>query len=121
MDELGRYLRDSFYGQKRQVEEIGQLVGEVFPIFLNFWNDEEKTWPYELKDQEEPKSRGYSYSTTAMILFALASVVGDARETVLLPALRRAPAFGAVVGRAEIEESAVRKKLDAGVSCLEEK
>src|SRR5579872_839575 len=118
MDDLGQYLRDSFYEHKRQVETINRLVAEVCPVFVNFWDGDHETWPYELRMGTDPVFLGFSNSTTSMILFTLASLLGDAKQTILLPALRKWPGFSTIIGQGQIDETKVRGILDAGATGL---
>ena len=118
MDELSQYLRDSFYDQRRQVEVINRLVGEVLPVFDRFFDSATKTWPYELKEEAFSPPPTYSFSTNSMILFSLAAVLGNAKETAIVPALRRAPTFKRLTGFAELDSKRVGNILDQGTEEL---
>jgi len=120
-DELSIYLRDAFYQQSRQIEQINQLVGRVFPVFLTYWDETTKSWPYELRPGEAPTYQSRSLSTKSMILFAIAAVLGRTKKSVLAPAIKRAPTLESVTGRAGIDEENIVKIFSLTTADLAQK
>ncbi len=111
---------ESFYPQRREADEASHLVGEVLSVFVDSWSSQHQTWPYEfgLSGPGSINPKRYSYSTSAMILFSLATVLGRARETVLLPLIRKAPDFATVTGHVPLEKEALESILNAGTAKL---
>ncbi len=79
--QLEDYLRGEFLTQRQEIEQIGRLVGEVVQIFSTFLQEAggRCQWPYEVVRGEEVRypTGYYSFSTSAMILLALAAALGE--------------------------------------------
>lgn len=109
MDELERYLRESYRGARREVGELGELITEVSPVFLASWNADKKEWPYgvpieksvkKTRKKTKRKKKKYSYSTNAMILFMLALATDKVKSSSLVPTLPDNPGFKRLVKEA---------------------
>jgi len=89
-DDLSEYLGIDYRDQKAAIREIQSLVAEVVHVFR--WSFSGNTWPYELVSRQslEPPSN-FSFSTTAMIAFALGLVTGRVKESSLVPAVSQIP------------------------------
>ena len=66
--------------------EIQSLIQEVLKTFSGHFDKSNRTWPYQLVHGEKvDPQRGISFSTNAMIVFALALATGKIRESSLAP------------------------------------
>jgi hypothetical protein len=84
---LEEFLRSEAARTKAHIAEVQRLVDEVLEVFTAFSSD--RTWPYELVNAERPApSRDYSFSTAAMIAFALRMAAGRIHDSVLVPAVK---------------------------------
>jgi len=120
MDQLSQHLRGEFHARQQQVSVTYELVGNVLPTFVSFFSGDGRAWPYELKDRKMPRSGGYSVSTNAMILFAIASTLGQPQKSILLPALRKRSNFETVTGQVGIKRDEVQEVYASGYRRLME-
>jgi AcrR family transcriptional regulator len=112
-DDLAEYLRTAYLREKSTIGEIQSLVEEIVRVFS--WSFLGTTWPYELVSKEAPRRpRSFSFSTTAMISFALGLVTGSVTESSLLPAVRQIRPSDAKEAQEERElvESHIGRALD---------
>lgn len=104
MTTLATYLRTDYLTDTKQLDRIQKVIESVIPIFVDRMvpagnRKGVRTWPYLLKQGEDPEARKFSYSTHCMILFALnAILLGIDRSSlkstanpVLFPRQIRAP------------------------------
>lgn len=90
--DLNDFLQGEYPATRGAIQGIRDLVGEVVGVFAGCFLKEDETWPYQLvsdRPLERPKS--FSFSTTAMIIFALSITSGRVRESSLVPAVRQIP------------------------------
>jgi hypothetical protein len=84
-DDLDTYLRLELPLHRESLSRVQALTTEVLGVFDRFFLDG-NTWPYELvSGQAAIESKRYSFSTAAMITFALKLALGDIRQSVLVP------------------------------------
>jgi len=88
-DELDRYLQTEYPVAVQHTEEIRHIMEEVLNVFGSFFLEDQKTWPYQLVNNSSLERPEYSFSTTAMILFALSLATGRIRNSSLAPAAVR--------------------------------
>lgn len=87
-DDLEGYLQKDYPAEKAEIERLRGLVREILAVFDATKLENEGTWPYYVKVGDDPHgSRDFSFSTTAMILFALGLVTGRISGSVLAPAV----------------------------------
>jgi len=88
-DELELFLQGEYVSRKARIEDIRRLTNEVIEVFL--WTPSDGVWPKELKTgaREQGTVEPYSFSTTAMIAFALSLVSGRSSASPLAPPLVR--------------------------------
>jgi len=89
MEQLELYLRGDYLDEKQELQKVHDLIREIIPVFGNFFSKTYDCWPYELSNKEPvtiPKR--FSFSTNAMILFALGVACGKVQSSVLVPAVR---------------------------------
>jgi DNA polymerase III delta prime subunit len=109
--DLTSFLQTGFPDAKRDIQEIQDLTEEVVETFSEYFLNDDAVWPYQLVSDQPPRSLDpYSYSTTAMILFALSLTTDRIRKSSLVPALSRIPATRDVEGAA-----AMRRTVDAQI------
>lgn len=84
MSSLQQYLQTDFRDDKREIEDVNKTLKLVLPLFQEFVF-QENHWPYELSAKTELKNAGFSFSTSAMILFLLGTLHGKKSSGVLLP------------------------------------
>lgn len=84
VDALNEYFRTSYIDERKEIAKIDSLLSDVLPLFQNFFLEEQKDWPYEIEDEKtvEPM-RGFSYSTSSMILFMMAVALGYIKRSSL--------------------------------------
>ncbi len=89
-DDLEQFLRTAYPSTKASIEQINFLIKEVVDVFTWTFDEGEATWPYQLVSaaQSWPATK-YSFSTTAMIAFALQLATGRVRDSSLAPAAAR--------------------------------
>lgn len=88
VDGLERFLRTEAQVKKAQIEDIQSLTNEVLEVFTWSFDEEDDmgTWPYQLvNDEPRDKSLKYSFSTAAMIAFALGLANGRIQQSALAP------------------------------------
>ena len=91
-DELGEYLQGSYLDEKRDIERLKETGSRVLSVFDRFFIKAERVWPYAVDDGKDiPSSVDFSFSTNAMIVFALAVATGRISRSELLPTVRQAP------------------------------
>src|SRR5437867_8877270 len=90
MDTLQDYLQNEYRDHKRELDHLDRLLAEVWPIFPGTLVAE--GWPYEVRNGHKPVplTDNYSYSTNAMILFAMAVALGWAEPSALVPRIQPA-------------------------------
>jgi len=89
-DDLERYLETEYQADKALIERVQRLTAEVTDVFVRTFRDDSGTWPYELVNEQAPEAPAkYSFSTTAMIVFALSVALGRVRDSTLVPAATR--------------------------------
>lgn len=96
-ESLEEYLHKDYPLAKAAITEIRELADEVLEVFANNFipAEDAEAWPYELVNLRTRKApKGYTYSTTAMILFALAVTTGRVHDSSLVPAVRAEPVTG---------------------------
>ncbi len=121
-ESLDWYLRGQYLDEGREIKRVGQTIDEVIPVFERFlrtrsngWAD----WPYEISRVPETTERGYSQSTSAMILFALAAVSGDVQrgQSSLIP---NVSALDFAKDRGQMLNLVRKRALDSLVASLEQ-
>jgi hypothetical protein len=91
-DELSDYLQGAYLDERRDIERLKETGSKILNVFDHFFLQAEGVWPYEVVDgQDIPSSVVFSFSTNAMIVFALAVATGRISRSELLPAIRQAP------------------------------
>jgi len=91
-DELSDYLQGSYLDEKRDIERLQEISSRILEVFDRFFLKEEGVWPYEVVDREDVASpKTFSFSTNAMIVFALAVATGRISRSQLIPTVRHAP------------------------------
>src|ERR1700682_653564 len=87
MDEAGAYLKGKYADDKAEIERVNETLNGVLPVFAQFFDA--GVWPYELREGHDvPRMTSYSYSTNAMIIFALEALGGRIQGSTLLPGMR---------------------------------
>ena len=85
---LERFLHTEARAKKAQVADIERLVAEVLKVLVWSFDGarEMRTWPYQLVSGEPyERSWKYSFSTAAMITFALGLATGRIQGSALAP------------------------------------
>jgi adenylate kinase family enzyme len=86
MDTLDEYFQGPYLDEKREIKHIDNLLLEILPIYDNFYD--KNGWPYEIVDGKDVEfQRKISFSTSSMILYVMALVLGRLRNSTLLPAM----------------------------------
>jgi hypothetical protein len=89
--DLEQYLQTDYPRHKSTIDEIYSLTAEALPQFVSAFDKAGACWPYELVHLQRPERQNkFSFSTTAMIAFALSLMTGRVRDSVLVPAIRNA-------------------------------
>src|ERR1700736_1788722 len=91
IDPLDIYLQGDYRDERAEIDRLQALSQHLLRVFSKYYEIAEQTWPYELVDGHEGEARGFSFSTTAMILFALAVALGKVSKSVLVPTVRLIP------------------------------
>jgi hypothetical protein len=87
-DDLESYFLNEHQMDRAAIDEIQRLTDEVLETFGRSFLDGPRTWPYQLINGEMPVApRQISFSTTAMIAFALGLAIGRIRESALAPSV----------------------------------
>jgi hypothetical protein len=90
--DLAEFLRTDYQAVKDEILGMQRLVDDVVRTFAKFFVDEANAWPYELVNNTKPQSIApFSFSTAAMILFALSVWAGRVDQSSLIPAVKRIP------------------------------
>lgn len=78
MNGLDEYLQGPYREDRREIEEAGRRLECVWPVFTEFYSDEKdkEGWPYEIEAGHDPEIPPFSFSTNAMILFAMGVSLG---------------------------------------------
>lgn len=80
-----------YLDEKRDIERLQETRSGILEVFDRFFLKDEMVWPYEVVDGEEAASpRTFSFSTNAMIVFALAAATGRISRSQLIPTLQHA-------------------------------
>src|SRR5215211_1893275 len=83
---IGNYLRNGFRIDKERVTAIHELITELMQVYPRFFDGDKKAWPYlASEDADHRPPEDYSFSTNAMIMFALATSAGLLEESALVP------------------------------------
>src|SRR5436305_13873977 len=86
---LDSYLLDELPKYKQSLDGIEKLTDSIVEVFRRFAQD--AAWPKQLVNGELPPGPGpdtnFSYSTTAMIVFALRLAEGTIATSALVPAI----------------------------------
>ncbi len=91
-DELSEYIQGPYLDEVRDIERLKDTGSRVLRVFDRFFLEAERAWPYDLVDGEDARpSKSFSFSTNAMIVFALAVATGRIDRSQLVPAVRQAP------------------------------
>ncbi len=81
---LEDYVRNQMPARKSEIEQIGETAGAVFNSFSLAFDHVRNAWPYRLdRDQRPAAADKYSFSTNAMVLFALRALLGDFQSSVV--------------------------------------
>jgi hypothetical protein len=111
-DGLELFLRTKKRDAEEQIIEILALIDDVLKTFQrSFLND--RTWPYQLvngKRREREGKKNYSFSTVAMITFALSLGTGRIKRSILVPRVVWSPP--PVGERLEKERKETRQAID---------
>jgi len=86
-DALERYIQDDFPVDKATVDELQKLIVEILEMFDGAFDPSVGAWPYQLVSGEPREASRVSFSTTAMIAYALALATGGIRTSSLAPAV----------------------------------
>jgi len=91
-DELSDYLQGVYIDEKRDIERLKGIGSRVLGVFERFFDQAEGQWPYEVvAGQQVPRPERFSFSTNAMIVFALAVSTGRISRSGLIPTVKDAP------------------------------
>lgn len=113
-EDLESYFRTDYKADSAAMDEVQRLIDEVLGTFAQkkFFHESPGTWPYELVNGVSPRVPSQlSFSTTAMISFALALANGRLRGSSL------APAVGHPQG-ADALRSRVDEIIDHALDCI---
>jgi len=88
---LDEYLRGEYSTARRSIQDTRELLNEVLRVFARTFDAPRKTWPYQFVNGVDPTRPFYSFSTTAMIAFALGLETGRIARSVLVPAVEPDP------------------------------
>ena len=112
-DDLETYLQQQHQVESAPLGEIERLTDQVLPVFVNAFLEDEQAWPYELRDGQKPTlPQEYTFSTSAMISFALSLVSGKITTSSLVPTAVRAPETTTAEKRRKDVEPIVERALD---------
>jgi hypothetical protein len=84
--QLEDFLRDRTPARKSEVQQIGQTAGEVLRGFQHAFDGKRRAWPYRIdrgKEPLAPEASEYSFSTNAMVLFALKTLLGYYEDSIV--------------------------------------
>jgi len=88
--QLEEYLRNQIPVFKSEIEQIGATAGAVLQSFDLAFDSGRNAWPYRLDRGKAPKAADaiadpddYSFSTNAMVLFALRTLLGDFQHSII--------------------------------------
>src|SRR5947208_15288688 len=91
-DELSDYLQGSYVDEKRDIGRLRDIGSQVVEVFKSFFLKAESQWPYEVVDgQEIAAPETFSFSTNAIIVFALAVATRRISRSHLAPPVQNAP------------------------------
>lgn len=89
-DGLELFLRTEARQKTEQIEEIRALIDEVLDVFIRTFSDD--SWPYLLANTQKLEAMTqFSYSTSAMIAFALGLTTGKIERSELAPVVETPP------------------------------
>jgi hypothetical protein len=91
IDPLDIYLQGAYRDERADVDRLQAISQGLLNVFDGYYNSDSLTWPYQLVDGAEVDIPSFSFSTTAMILFALAVATGRVAKSVLVPTVRISP------------------------------
>ena len=83
--QLEEYLRTELPARKAEIVQIGETAGVVLRNFHLAFDHSKKAWPYRIDRDTTPsaaESDKYSFSTNAMVLFALKALLGDYEDSI---------------------------------------
>jgi hypothetical protein len=84
-DELEQFLKTRRAEHLAEIQRIHGLNEKIVSMYVDCFLEDEKGWPYELVNRGKPESPKGSFSTPAMISFALALVIGRIESSALVP------------------------------------
>lgn len=84
-DELEQFLKTRRAEHLAEIQRIHGLNEKIVAMFVDCFLEDENGWPYELVNRGKPESPRGSFSTPAMISFALALVIGRIESSALVP------------------------------------
>lgn len=114
---LEDYVQQDYERERAPLEEIRELTEEAFKVLAETFLVDDRSWPYEIVDDLEPHaSSEYTFSTNAMIAFALKLLAGRIITSSLVPAAVTPPDPGVAMDRFKrvgaIIDEAVAKMID---------
>jgi len=116
VSELEQYLQSpERRSEEADIAAVEKIAVDVVKVFVSSFDSSEAAWPYKLVNGGERKrSKQFSFSTMAMICFALSIVVERIQASVLAPTLGSLPSdsFPGVAGH-KIE---LERHIDAAVA-----
>jgi hypothetical protein len=83
MTSLDEYLRGEFSADQEAIHRVRDTADQALRTLQSFSQDGQ--WPYEVANAANTALKEYSFSTSAMILYAMASASGQLRPAVLVP------------------------------------
>lgn len=90
--DLSEFLDRERPAVKAAIHEIQGLIQEVVNMLVEQFLEQERTWPYQLIDgQAVKRPKEVSFSTTAMIVFALGLAARQIHQSSQVPAVRYLP------------------------------
>jgi hypothetical protein len=111
-DDLEGYLLTQHPVDKATVDEQQRLVNDVLETFAASFLQSPGTWPYQLITGESPEvPRRLSFSTTAMIAFALGLATGRIQQSSL------APSVGDPQG-SDVMRATINRLINRAMDCL---
>jgi DNA replication protein DnaC len=84
-DELEQFLKTRRTTHRAEIERIRRLNREIVAMYADCFLEDEKGWPYQLVNRRMPESPRGSFSTPAMIAFALGLLIGRIESSTLVP------------------------------------
>lgn len=73
---LEDYLHLHLPSRTAELSEIRSVARSVLTTFHNAFDAKKRAWPYRVDDEQAPIVTKYSYSTNAMVLFAMRALCG---------------------------------------------